>query len=505
MNKFYVTTPIYYVNDVPHVGHAYSTIAADVLARFHRSTGEDVFFLTGVDEHGQKVTRAAESRGLNPQEHVDQMVVPYKKLWEALNISNDDFIRTTEARHEKTVQAIFERLNEQGDIYAGKYEGWYCIHEETFYPEAQIAEGKCPECGRPVKWVSEDSYHFKTSKYMPTLLKHIKANPDFIMPASRRNEVLSFIESGVTDVSVSRTAFKWGVEVPFDSKHVVYVWFDALINYLSAIGYHPDEKKRDPKFNIFWPADVHIIGKDILKFHAVIWPAMLLALGLELPKTVFAHGFLTLGGEKISKSKGKVINPHDLIEKYGADAYRYFFMSEFSFGLDGEYTEETMIKRINADLANDLGNLVHRTANMMKKYFDGIVPESDKKLSQEIIQIAKFKGSLEKLDFRQALSVVWSVVSKLNKNIEEQAPWILRKQGREEELVDTMYILADGIRAIAQLIYPFMPETAQKIWEQLSMKDQVAEAPIEDAAKLGLLPPGSHFKIAAPLFPRIET
>ncbi|TET53709.1 MAG: methionine--tRNA ligase [Actinobacteria bacterium] len=519
MGKFYVTTPIYYVNDVPHVGHAYSTIAADVLSRFYRSLDYDVFFLTGTDEHGQKVAKAAEERGLDVQKHVDEMVVPFKELWKRLEIDSG-FIRTTEKRHEIVVQAIFEKLREKGDIYPGKYEGWYCIFEETFYPESQIEEGKCPECSREVKWVSEDSYFFKTSNYIPRLHKHIEENPDFIMPKSRRNEVLSYIESGVQDVSVSRTAIKWGVKVPGDEKHVVYVWFDALINYLSGIGYHPDKKKQDPNFKKFWPADVHIIGKDILKFHAVIWPAMLMALGEDLPKMIFAHGFLTVGGEKISKSRGKVIDPNELIDKYGADAYRYFFMSQFTFGLDGEYTEETMIKRINADLANDLGNLVHRTANMMKKYYEGNVPnpkysQSDKEgLTRDIkIQINGIPNHLKRylkvLDFSKSLAAIWHTISLLNKYIEDMAPWQLHKEERNDELAKVMYTLADGIRAVAQFIYPFMPQTAEKIWKQIGATGDLKRFPetkpdIKDLNDWVVLKPGSNFKIAEPLFPRIE-
>ncbi len=508
-----MTTPIYYVNDVPHVGHAYSTIAADVLSRFNKSLGSEVFFLTGTDEHGQKVVKAAEERGLKPREHVDQMVEPFKKLWKRLEIEPSDFIRTTEKRHEKVVQAIFEKLREKGDIYLGKYEGWYCIFEETFYPESQIKEGKCPECARPVKWVSEETYYFKTSKYIDDLREHIEENPDFVMPKSRRNEVLSFIDSGVEDVSVSRTAFEWGVKVPGDEKHVVYVWFDALINYLSGVGYHPDEKKQKSEFKKFWPADVHIIGKDILKFHAVIWPAMLMALGLELPNMVFAHGFLMLGGEKISKSRGKVIDPHDLMDKYGADAVRYFFMSEFSFGLDGEYTEESMIKRINADLANDLGNLVHRTANMMKKYFDSVVPTpTDEGVTmpssiarQHPENFVKVVGlRLKSLYFKRLLESIWDYVRILNKAIQKSEPWNLKKEGMEEELETMMYALAEGIRIIAQLIYPFMPDTAQKIWEQIGMEGQIADFPFEKVSEWGILPAGSHFKVTEPLFPRIE-
>ena len=509
-----MTTPIYYVNDVPHVGHAYSTIAADVLSRFYRSLDKDVFFLTGTDEHGQKVTKAAQERGLKPQEHVDQMVEPFKKLWKRLEIEPSDFIRTTEKRHEIVVQAIFEKLREKGDIYPGKYEGWYCIFEETFYPQSQIEKGKCPECARPVKWVSEDTYYFNTKKYVPELRKHIEKNPDFIKPESRRNEVLSFIDSGVEDVSVSRTAFEWGVKVPGDEKHIVYVWFDALINYLSGIGYHPDEDERGPNFK-YWPADVHIIGKDILKFHAVIWPAMLMALDLDLPKMVFAHGFLTLGGEKISKSRGKVIDPHNLIDKYGADAVRYFFMREFTFGLDGEYTEESMIRRINADLANDLGNLVHRTANMMKKYFDGKVPDSGNTpfMQTDEFGMATSQGdqtlnalidNLQLLDFKGALINIWAFIRFLNKRIDDWAPWVLKKEKKEDELAAVMYVLAESIRMISQLIAPFLPAVAQKIWEQLGFSSEISEVALEKVREWGFLPPGSHFKVTEPLFPRIE-
>lgn len=518
MKSFYVTTPIYYVNDVPHIGHAYSTIAADVLARFYRSLygKENVIFLTGTDEHGQKVARAAESRGLSEQEHVDDMVKPFKDLWERLEISNNDFIRTTELRHEKVVQTIFETLLKKGDIYKGTYEGWYCIYEETFYPESQLINGKCcPECERETEWVEEESYYFKVSKYIDELLNKIENDEFKILPESRKNEVLSFIKSGVNDVSVSRTSFTWGVPLPFDKKHVVYVWFDALINYLTGCGY----LQNDELFKKFWPADVHIIGKDIIKFHAVIWPTMLMALDIELPKMVFAHGFLTLGEEKISKSKGIIVDPNELIDKYGADAYRYFFMSEFTFGLDGEYTEETLIKRINSDLANDLGNLVHRTANMMKKYFDGIVPKSEDPFKHTGGKSGAFKNiitphgdqmlnvvsdNLKSLNFKGALEQILVNVRYLNKFIEVRAPWVLKKEGKEDELAAVMYILAESIRMIAQLLSPFMPETSQKIWNQLSFESDISKEPLEKVRKWGILPAGNHFKVTEPLFPRIE-
>lgn len=511
MDKYYVTTPIYYVNDVPHIGHAYSTIAADVLARFYRVTlgGKNVLFLTGTDEHGQKVSRAADSRGLSPQEHVDDMVKPFKKLWKQLDISYNDFLRTTQKRHEKVVQDIFQKIHDKGDIYKGTYEGWYCIYEETFYPESQLKDGKCcPECGRETEWVEEESYFFKLSKYKTKLLDLITKGDLKIRPESRQNEVTSFLKGEVQDISVSRTGFEWGTLVPFDKKHVVYVWFDALINYVSGAGFLEDDKK----FDKFWPADVHIIGKDILKFHAVIWPAMLLALGIQLPKMIFAHGFLTLGEEKISKSKGIVVDPIALIERFGADAYRYFFMSEFSFGLDGEYTEETLIKRINSDLANDLGNLVHRTANMMNKYFEGTVPTPPKwnktifitdKTAIDIV-MPGILNHYKNLEFKQILQFIWDMIKFLNAHIEEKAPWRLYNDPNKELLNDAMYSLSDGLRIISQLIYPFMPKASQKIWEQIGMEGYVSEQPFEDITRWGLLKPGSHFKVAKPLFPRIE-
>ncbi len=503
---FYVTTPIYYVNDVPHIGHAYSTVAADAAARFNRLAGRKTLFLTGTDEHGQKVERAAGQRNLTPQEHCDRMVVPFRNLWERLNISNDDFIRTTEKRHIDVVQSIFQKLYDRGDIYKGYYEGMYCVYEETFWPESQLVDGCCPECGREVEWVKEESYYFKVSKYAPALLDHIAKNPGFVQPDFRRNEVVSFLESGVTDVSVSRTTFKWGIPVPFDEKHVVYVWFDALINYITGAGYLNDPDK----FAAFWPADFHIIGKDILRFHAVIWPSMLLAAGIELPKCVFAHGFWTIGGAKMSKSKGVVVDPNLLVDEFGADALRYFLLREVTFGLDGEFTHEALVRRINDDLANDLGNLVHRTIPMMKKYVGGKIPPPGEltPLEEELVELATgcadaIEPLFARLGFREALIEIWKVIRRANKYIDEAAPWALYKSGNEKRLATVMNSLAEAIRIVAILISPAMPQTAARIWEQLGLSNFEAQR-LDDARTWGKITPGAEVKKAEPLFPRIE-
>jgi methionyl-tRNA synthetase len=504
--KYYVTTPIYYVNDVPHIGHAYSTIAADTIARFKRLAGYEVLFLTGTDEHGQKVERAAKERELSPQKHCDQMVTPFKKLWKRFHIKYDDFIRTTEKRHEQVVQSIFSKLYEKGDIYKGFYEGWYCVYEETFYAQAELVEGRCPECGREVEWLKEESYFFRSSKYIPTLLAHLEKQPDFVRPDFRRNEVLQLIKSGVQDVSVSRTTFKWGIPVPFDKKHVIYVWFDALINYLTGAGYLLDERR----FSRFWPADVHIIGKDILRFHTITWPTMLLALGVPLPRQVFATGFWTLGGEKISKSRGVVIEPNALIDEFGADAIRYFLLREISFGLDGEFTREALIRRINDDLANDLGNLLHRSIPMFERYFNSSVPEAGSltSLDRELQSVAletpsKVEQAMDRLDFREALVEIWKLIGRANKYIDEAAPWSLAKEGNQERLKTVMNTLIEAIRIVSILISPIMPETAEKIWTQLGLTDFERQT-LKDAASWGRIKPGTKVSRGKPLFPRIE-
>ncbi len=506
--SYYITTPIYYPSDNLHIGHAYTTVAADCMARFKRMQGYDVFYLTGTDEHGQKIERAAREKDMEPIVYVDGIVENIQKLWQTLLISNTDFIRTTEKRQEEVVQKIFTRVYEQGDIFLSEYEGWYCSPCETFFTERQLAEGKCPDCGREVELLKEESYFFNMSKYAPRLLEHIAAHPDFIQPESRRNEVVSFIKSGLDDLCVSRTTFKWGIPVPFNNQHVVYVWFDALINYLTGIGYMQDEAK----FNKYWPADVHLMAKDIIRFHAIIWPCMLMALDLPLPKKVMAHGWIMLEGGKMSKSKGNVIDPSLLVQKYGVDAVRYYLIKELSFGQDGTYSEEILVNRINADLANDLGNLVSRTVAMIIKYFGGVIPEvrASVALDEEIQAVAlqtytEATEKLEKMDFSAYLNATARLVSRANKYIDETAPWLLAKdEAQAGRLAAVMYNLLECIRVALILTAPAMPTLMERANKQLGLWDNLEEITWADAGIWGKTKNGTRVTKGESLFPRID-
>jgi methionyl-tRNA synthetase len=507
--SFYITTPIYYPNSNPHIGTAYTTIAADTIARYKRARGFDVWFLTGTDENAQKIARTAEAKGVPTLEYVNEIVAKFKELWTLLDISNDDFIRTTEERHKVVVQDIFQKLYDQGDIYKSEYLGWYCTPCETFWTENKLVDGKCPnsDCGREVELLKEESYFFKLSKYQDKLLEHIEAHPEFIQPVSRRNEMVSFIKGGLEDLCVSRTTFKWGIPVPFDPKHVVYVWLDALINYISALEYG----KKDGKFDRYWPA-IHLMGKDIVRFHAVIWPIILLALNIELPKQVYGHGwFLNKEGGKISKSRGNVQDAFELIRLYGSDAIRYFLLREMQVGGDGYYSEDALVDKINSDLANDFGNLLSRTTAMINKYRDGLVPECAEitPLEEEIcnlsIQIRKeVEENLERLDFSNALTSIWRLIGRLNKYVDETAPWALAKDlGQKYRLDTVLYTFVEALRIITILIEPFMPKVPAKVWVQLGLTNypQVLNW---DALVWGTLPEKLQINRGEALFPRIE-
>ncbi len=501
--KVYLTTPLYYLNDVPHIGHAYTQIATDVLARYYRKEGYDVFFLTGTDEHGQKMEQSARAAGKAPQVFVDEQVEKFKALWKRLNISYDDFIRTSESRHGEVVQKVFKKLLEKGDIYLGEYEGWYCTPCESFFLPSQLDNGKCPDCGRAVHWVKEESYFFKMSKYQNQLLEHIRDHKDFILPTTRRNEISSFIKEGLKDVSVSRTSFSWGVPLPepvFRPGHIAYVWIDALLNYVSAPGFMREEEK----FKRYWPADVHLIGKDILKFHAVIWPALLLALDLPLPRTVFAHGWWTVEGEKMSKSRGNVVDPWKVTEQFGVDSFRYFLLREVAFGLDGDFSTEAFIRRYNADLANDLGNLFQRTLSMVERYFHGKVPATgkvapeDEKLrfkTEELPQ--KIRKHYEAIELHNVLSQIWDLITLANRYIEETAPWKLAKTN-PERLGTVLYNLLEALRWLAFYLSPFLPETSEQ------MNRQLGSAGLKSPPVWGQIMPGGTIRKGQPLFPRME-
>ncbi len=504
--SYYITTPIYYPSAKLHIGHAYCTTIADTIARYKRLTGYDVFFLTGSDEHGQKIQRTAEAQGITPIEYVDKIVDSFKELWRRLDISNDDFIRTSEPRHHKVVQEIFRRIRDKGDIYKGEYTGLYCTPCESYWTKIQLDEnGCCPDCHRPVEKVSEEAYFFKMSKYADAVLKHIEDNPEFLEPKSRRNEMINFIKQGLEDLCVSRTSFNWGIPVPDDEKHVIYVWFDALTNYLTPIGYLDDAEK----FAKYWPADLHLVGKEIVRFHTIIWGCILMALGIELPKKVYGHGWLVIDGGKMSKSKGNVVDPMLLIDEFSADAIRYFLLREIVLGQDGNFNRDALIQRINADLANDLGNLLHRSLNMINKFQKGslIEPNEDTfSLKTEALETVKeYHALMDNLQISDAVKLVWKFITRCNKYIDETAPWKLAKdETQKQALTNVLYNLAESLRIIAILISPFMPTTSRRIFEQLQIAQDFDKMQFVDAEIFGKLENNHVVGKPEQLFPRIE-
>ena len=492
---FYVTTPIYYISGNPHIGHAYTTVVADVLARTARAAGP-AFFLTGTDEHGQKVANAAAQHGKTPQQWTDELLPRWKELFAAYHVEYDDFIRTTQPRHERAVQAIFERMRENGDVYLGTYEGWYCVHDETFWLESKLVEGRCPTCGREVHRISEDDWFFRLSKYRDRLLEHFRANPNFVRPHSVYNEMTAILEEGLEDLSISRTNLDWGIPIP-GGGGVIYVWFDALLNYITALGWPGGDR-----FDTFWPATVQLIGKEIARFHTIIWPALLWSIGEAAPDSVFAHGWITVEGQKIGKSLGNAVDPFALAERFGADSMRYFLLREAPFGSDFSYSEEKIAQRHNSDLGNDLGNLLKRTLTMVQKYHGGTVPDAAQKSAVDMPNSAlaselapRVRSLVLDLQFREALETIWQLVTGLNRAIDDRKPWIMQKQERYEELATLLADLCEGLRSLAVMLHPFMPERANEMWRQLGLSGSVdASATVAGAT----VRPGDS------LFPRIE-
>lgn len=509
MKKFYITTPIYYVNSEPHIGSAYTTIIGDIIARYKRLVGYDVFYLTGTDEHGQKILQAAKEKGVEPQQLCDELSEKFKKLWKDLNITNDYFIRTTDPEHVKTVQFFVSKMLENGDIYKGIYKGWYCVPCETYWNEEEIKydeNGKqiCPSCGRPLNFVEEENYFFKLSKYTEPLLKHFKNNPDFVEPEFRKNEMLKILEGGLKDLSITRTTFNWGIPMPNDPKHVIYVWVDALINYVSAIGYGRDNET----FNKWWPADVHLIGKEINRFHSIIWPAMLMSVGLPLPKKIFAHGWLTVNGQKISKSLGNAIDPREFVKKYGNDVIRYYLTRDIVFGKDGDFSEENLVQRLNSDLANDYGNLLHRTVAMIVKNFDSIIPEPEELLENDKVLIEHYENLLNKyysymdtFKLTNALEEIWNYIGEINKYFDENKPWILAKEGNKKRLATVLYNSLEAILRVATLLIPFMPDSSNELYKRLSQDVKPSEV---FERKWYVLKSGQKVTHGKPLFNKID-
>jgi methionyl-tRNA synthetase len=502
MSRFYVTTPIYYVNDVPHIGHAYTTVAGDALARWRRLWGDDVFYLTGTDEHGLKVQRAAEARGVSPKELVDETAKHFRDTWDALDITYDDFIRTTEPRHYKAVQAFLQQIYDAGDIELGTYEGLYCVSCEAYYSEDELVDGNCcPIHMRPVEQVTEENYFFRLSRYQDRLLEYYTEHPEAVQPESRLNEVLGFIRGGLQDFSMSRTSISWGVPLPWDPKHVAYVWADALFNYCTAVGYGED----DERFNRWWPADYHLVGKDILRFHAVYWPAMLMSANLAPPKCVFAHGWLLVGGEKMSKTRLNQIAPADLVAEFGVDGFRYHFMVDQRFGPDGDFSYEAMVQRYNADLANNFGNLANRVLNMAVNYCGGVVPgeRADGPLREAAkAAFAGLSDAMARLDFSGGFGAVWDLIRAANAYIEDRQPWALNKAGDTAAVAEVLGDCLEALRIVALLASPVIPRAAGELWRRLGLPGRPQDARLPGAAAWGQLPAGSQLEKGAPLFPR---